>query len=246
MERRKRLGKHMLYQAAAKASHSPQASSSTSFGFGHIETLASLPDEARARDILETLSKDPGILACMKKHNWHVGVLKEMYPEGKVGESAVCVMGLNRNKGQEILLRIRTDDLKGFRKILSIRKVLYHELAHNVHSEHDEKFFSLMRLIEKESNALDWTGGQGLQSLEDVGMTTYSGGTHRLGGNSTMENPMTARDLRAQAAMNRMTREEEEIEESCGCGREALFLPSSLQKLNEGESYDGDTNVDTL
>ena len=67
----------------------------------------------------------------MAKHKWNVGSLAELYPDGKVGESAVCVMGLNENKGQRIELRIRTDDLKGFRKILSIRKVLFHELAHN-------------------------------------------------------------------------------------------------------------------
>lgn len=36
---------------------------------------------------------------------------------GKVGISPVCILGLNVNKGQEILLRLRTDDLKG--------KVLY-------------------------------------------------------------------------------------------------------------------------
>ncbi len=32
---------------------------------------------------------------------------------GKVGISPVCILGLNVNKGQEILLRLRTDDLKG-------------------------------------------------------------------------------------------------------------------------------------
>ena len=56
-------------------------------------------------------------------------------------ESDVCVMGLNENHGQRILLRLRTDDLKGFRKILSIKQVLCHELAHNVHSEHDNNFY---------------------------------------------------------------------------------------------------------
>ncbi|OEU21757.1 hypothetical protein FRACYDRAFT_163708, partial [Fragilariopsis cylindrus CCMP1102] len=78
-------------------------------------------------------------------------------PEGKVGESEVCVMGLKQNKGQKILLRLRTDDLKGFRKILSIRKVLFHELAHNIHSDHDNEFYKLMRQIESECNDLDWT-----------------------------------------------------------------------------------------
>src|SRR3546814_2356034 len=46
-----------------------------------------------------------------------------------VCSSDLCVLGLNENKGQRIKLRIRTDDLKGFRKILTIKKVLFHELA---------------------------------------------------------------------------------------------------------------------
>ncbi|KAJ0401213.1 hypothetical protein ATCC90586_010166 [Pythium insidiosum] len=83
--------------------------------------------------------------------------LAEMYPDGKVGVDPVCVLGLNQNKGQKILLRLRTDDLKGFRKFLSIKKVLYHELAHNVHSEHDNDFYQLMRQIEKECGELDWS-----------------------------------------------------------------------------------------
>ncbi|CAM9409290.1 unnamed protein product [Laminaria digitata] len=56
-------------------------------------------------------------------------------------------MGLNQNHGQKILLRLRTDDLKGFRKVLSIRKVLFHELAHNDISEHDDSFYRLMRQV---------------------------------------------------------------------------------------------------
>lgn len=39
---------------------------------------------------------------------------------GQVGVSAKCVMGLNQNHGQKILLRLRTDDLKGFRKVCTI------------------------------------------------------------------------------------------------------------------------------
>lgn len=38
----------------------------------------------------------------------------------QVGVSKTCVMGLNQNHGQKILLRLRTDDLKGFRKVGAI------------------------------------------------------------------------------------------------------------------------------
>jgi hypothetical protein len=125
-------------------------------GFDNIAVLEGLPQSDKARAILEELSEDPGVLAVMEKHRWNVGTLCEMYPEGYVGVSDVCVMGLNENKGQRILLRLRTDDLKGFRKILSIRAVLFHELAHNEHGDHDDKFYMLMRQIEREVKELDW------------------------------------------------------------------------------------------
>lgn len=54
------------------------------------------------------------------------------YAEGRVGVSAVCILGYNVNKGQEISLRLRTDDWAGFRYYLSIRRTLVHELTHNV------------------------------------------------------------------------------------------------------------------
>lgn len=68
----------------------------------------------------------------------------------------MCILGLNENKGQKIFLRLRTDDLKGFRKLLTIKKILYHELAHNEHSDHNDQFYLLMRQIEREVVELDW------------------------------------------------------------------------------------------
>jgi hypothetical protein len=213
MEERKRIGRI----AMAKSSRS----GSQEYKFGRVQVIPNLPDQKKAREILTSLANDPGILACMAKHKWKVGMLSELYPDGKVGESAVCVMGLNKNKGQEILLRIRTDDLSGFRKILSIRKVLYHELAHNVFSEHDDDFFQLMRQIERECTELDWTNGAGLSPQEQFGTTTlYKGGSYRLGGSTTAA-MLPVRELAANAALSRMTAEEEEIQAHCGCGRQA-------------------------
>ncbi|KAF0720044.1 Aste57867_599 [Aphanomyces stellatus] len=144
----------------------------TAYKFHGIETLPNLPDEATARNILDTLAQDPGILAVLAQHKWQVGALAEMFPDGKVGVDPVCVLGLNENKGQRILLRLRTDDLRGFRKYLTIKKVLYHELAHNVQSsagilfiyslgqdvsDHNNEFYQLMRQVENECNAVPLT-----------------------------------------------------------------------------------------
>ncbi|CAN0281970.1 unnamed protein product, partial [Hapterophycus canaliculatus] len=46
-------------------------------------------------------------------------------------------------------------------QILSIRKVLFHELAHNEFSDHDDNFYMLMRQVEREAAELDWTQQSG-------------------------------------------------------------------------------------
>ena len=73
--------------------------------------LAPPPDEALK--LLHRLAADPGVAGVMARHRWGVGALTEMPPEGKVGVSPVCILGVNINQGQEISLRLRTDDLKG-------------------------------------------------------------------------------------------------------------------------------------
>merc|ERR1719384_1774935 len=68
---------------------------------------------------------------------------------------------------------------------------------------------------------MDWTQGAGLSAVgEDDNMNTYQGGTFRLGGGQAKSDSqrMSVRDLAARAAMMRMTKEEEEIQASCGCG----------------------------
>ncbi len=53
------------------------------YGFKRIETLndAFLRDHQRARDILEELASDQGILNMLAAHKWNVGCLSEMMPE---------------------------------------------------------------------------------------------------------------------------------------------------------------------
>jgi hypothetical protein len=219
---------------AGKSLNQKQASSSKT-GFGRMETLPMLPDRDTAESILRSLMEDPGVQACMASRGWFVPVLAEMYPEGKVGVSEVCVMGLNVNKGQKILLRLRTDDLRGFRKIASIRKVLFHELTHNEISEHDDSFFRLMRIVEKECTEMNWQRGGGSSTGfgADVDMEAelapevamlrknkgYIGGTNRLGGDSAaLTHLVSAREMAGSAAVQRLSQEEKEVIQNCGCG----------------------------
>lgn len=170
------------YIGAPRRTRPAQGDLPSDYGFGRVEALAQFADKDRALAILEELRSDPGFLDVMRRKKWRVGALKEMPPEGKVGIDPVCVLGYNTNNGQEIHLRLRTDDRLGFRSRISMRQVLAHELAHNEISEHNNEFKELMRWIEREASKADWTkrggravvkgydagGGEGLDPLEDA------------------------------------------------------------------------------
>ena len=74
-----------------------------------------------------------------------VGLLSEMPPQDHMNDrrEVTCLLGLNINAGQEIKLRLRTNDMHGFRKYDRIRETLVHELTHNVWGEHDNNFKEL-------------------------------------------------------------------------------------------------------
>jgi hypothetical protein len=153
--------KHYL-PSQIKQSSSKERLIQTEYRFHDIQVLPNLPFMDKAKEILIELANDPAVLAVMNMHKWKVGLLDELYPEGMVGVDDVCVLGLNTNYGQKISLRIRTDDLLGFRKIWVIKKTLYHELTHNVFGPHDENFYNLLRQVEKEIKQIDWrNSGQG-------------------------------------------------------------------------------------
>ncbi|KAI4319881.1 hypothetical protein MLD38_033427 [Melastoma candidum] len=167
------------------------------------------PSEALRR--MHMLAADPGIVAIMNKYRWRVGLMSEMAPIGYVGISPKCLLGLNKNQGEEISLRLRTDDMKGFRKYESIKRTLLHELAHMVHSEHDSNFFALNSKLNEEAISLDWTKSQGhtvngFQHSEDLSddyeSSVVSSIPHKLGGNKS-EQLASARASSVAAAYER-------------------------------------------
>lgn len=123
----------------------------------HLPGIELNPPPSEALRRMHMLACDPGIIAIMNKHRWRVGIMTEMAPVGYVGISPKCILGFNKNHGEEISLRLRTDDLKGFRKYESIKTTLLHELAHMVYSEHDANFFALNKQLNQEASSLDWT-----------------------------------------------------------------------------------------
>lgn len=68
----------------------------------------------------------------MRKHQFAVGTLTELAPHEHPN-----LLGLNVSAGQAIKLRLRTNDYEGFRTYKEVRRVLCHELTHNVWGDHD-------------------------------------------------------------------------------------------------------------
>jgi hypothetical protein len=94
--------------------------------------------------VLQKLADDPAIKHIMQKHEFAVGLLTELAPHEHPE-----LLGLNQNAGQAIKLRIRTDKYDGFRTYREIRRVLCHELTHNVWGDHDENVSHMPSYLHK-------------------------------------------------------------------------------------------------
>lgn len=155
-------------------------SEESQYTFLILRPLPYLPKPERSLEFLERLKNDPGIKAAMVKHKWTVPLLTEMNPiEHTTNDMSGTsrTLGLNRNRGEVIELRLRTDAYDGYRDYKTIRNTLCHEMAHNVFGPHDRNFWDLCKEIEKEVAAADWKHGGHKVADEDV----YDGPIHKGG-----------------------------------------------------------------
>lgn len=216
--------------AARRTARPDQASAH--FTFLRVEPLPGFTNPERSRAFLERLKADPGIRAAMRKHEFTVGLLTEMDPASNTQsshEGTTRLLGLNRNKGEVIELRLRTDAYDGYRDYKTIRNTLCHELAHNVHGPHDRKFWDLCHQIEREVQAADWkSGGHSVgdgdyyESPEDdvPDHGGWTGGTYVLGGSGGGGGGLSRRDVIAKAVEERMRRSQSENPDGGGGGAE--------------------------
>ena len=125
------------------------------FRFARFEVLykRTNPTPFEADKLLQILATDPGIVKIMTTRRFKVGTLCEMDPEdadieqARKGEVGQCLLGWNRNFGERISLRLRTDDLKSFRKYDSIMNTLIHELTHNIVGPHNDEFWAIFNQL---------------------------------------------------------------------------------------------------
>ncbi|CAK1361871.1 Ubiquitin and WLM domain-containing metalloprotease [Cercospora beticola] len=204
-----------------------KVSDEAQYTFHTIRPLPYLPDPEKSQRFLERLANDAGIKASMRSHGFSVGLLTEMNPaEHTTHESRT--LGLNRNRGEVIELRLRTDAYDGYRDYKVIRKTLCHELAHNVWGEHDQRFWKLCREIEAEVEKNDWrrgghsVGGDEFYNPSDeydehdhADEGGWEGGEYVLGGGSSSSSapgsgePLSRREIIARAAEERMKKQKE-------------------------------------
>lgn len=150
------------------------------YTFVTLRPLPYLPRPERSLEFLQRLKDDPGIKASMRRHKWTVPLLTEMNPiEHTTSDMSGTsrTLGLNRNRGEVIELRLRTDAYDGYRDYKTIRNTLCHEMAHNVWGDHDRNFWNLCKEIEKEVAVADWKHGGHKVANEDV----YDGPVHKGG-----------------------------------------------------------------
>jgi hypothetical protein len=208
----------------------------SNYTFLQLRPLPNMPHPERSFAFLQRLKEDPGIRHAMRKHKFSVGLLTEMDPAAyteSTHEGTTRILGLNRNAGEVIELRLRTDAGDGYRAYGVIRKTLCHELAHNVHGPHDSKFWDLCHLIEREVQGADYMSGgrtvgdqdyyhpsEGFDGGEDDEEHVYdhggwTGGTFVLGGGSgssaTAQDSagLSRREIIARAAEERRKRLDE-------------------------------------
>jgi len=204
-----------------------KAHDAATYTFHTILPLAYLPNPSRSTAFLTRLAADAGIRAAMAAHRFSVGLLTEMDPAAHTTHDG-RTLGLNRNRGEVIELRLRTDAYDGYRDYKTIRRTLCHELAHNVYGEHDRDFWDLCGRIEREVERGDWrSGGRSLTGEvfyepgdggdgggEHVDGGGWSGGEFVLGvggpgsaGIGTAGGQLSRRDVLARAAEERMRKQ---------------------------------------
>lgn len=219
----RRVGSGPIKPATPARTRDPKrAQEDAMYTFHTIRPLPYLPNPQKSHDFLVRLRDDPGIKAAMRKFKFSVGLLTEMDPAMHTTRESKT-LGLNRNKGEVIELRLRTDAYDGYRDYKTIRQTLCHELAHNVWGDHDRNFHNLWNEIEKLVQREDWSrGGHSMSSevfYEPPNMDEehfdgggWSGGEYVLGGGSSSNGSsqeasgLSRREIMARAAEARLNK----------------------------------------
>ncbi|KAJ8084645.1 hypothetical protein PM082_003420 [Marasmius tenuissimus] len=190
--------------------------------FSHLKSLKHSDNALNMLQRIASLVKP-----IMKKHGWILPCLAEFFPDQR------NLLGLNVNGGEKILLRLRPPyNADAFLEEEEVVQTMLHELTHNVHGPHDDKFYKFLSGLQDEYDALVGSGysGEGFLSKgQRLGVNVshdlpphlarakaldaaekrrqigqvMGGGGKRLGGSSKMNEQLSPRELAARAAERR-------------------------------------------
>ncbi|KAJ6541860.1 WLM domain-containing protein [Mycena capillaripes] len=133
---------------------------------------ALLPKEERALPMLQRIASL--VKPIMRKHGWVLPVLCEFFP------AQDNLIGLNVNAGQKILLRLRPAHAPDtFYEEEDVVQTMLHELTHNVHGPHDDKFYKFLSGLQDEYDALKRSGYSG-EGFFSEGKKVGAGVSHDL------------------------------------------------------------------
>ncbi|KAJ4485675.1 WLM domain-containing protein [Lentinula aciculospora] len=207
----------------------------------YVQSFTHLKDRKSVHKALQMLQRVASLVKpIMRAHSWVLPVLAEFFPDNP------SLLGLNVNMGQKILVRLRPHHSPdSFLPEEDVVQTVLHELTHNVHGPHDEKFYKFLSELQQEYDTLQRTGysGEGFFSkgkrlgtnishnvpahLSRVQAAaaaekrrelsqTLGGSGRRLGGGDTGERALSLRERAKRAAERRLL-----DEKSCGQGETA-------------------------
>ncbi|CAI5758539.1 unnamed protein product [Candida verbasci] len=147
---------------------------------GKIGSLLRYEDREYANNLLHEAAKL--VAPIIHEHNFKVGVLCEMFPKNP------NLLGLNMNKGQKILIRLRyASNERSFLPMSEIISTFLHELTHNLYGKHDKTFYDFLDKLKKRYEEIQYGGGS---------TGNYRCEENKLGSNSLSDLSVSIREKR--------------------------------------------------
>ncbi|KAL7410498.1 WLM domain-containing protein [Mrakia frigida] len=152
--------------------------------------LVKMSEPEKALGLLEKIASL--VKPIMKKHSWTLPLLSEFFP------SSSNLLGMNKNGGEQILIRLRpAHSPDRFLDLDDLIGTMLHELTHNVHGPHDEKFYAFMKVLNEEYDALI-SGGYSGEGFLSNGTRVGVGVAHDLPPHLAKAKALAAAEERAK------------------------------------------------
>ncbi|KAI3640218.1 hypothetical protein MIR68_001096 [Amoeboaphelidium protococcarum] len=159
---------------------SQQQRQDNEYGMVEISALKRQKEHQKALDILREIAAS--VRPLMIKRKWRVPNFSEFHP------SNPNLLGININRGWHIKIRLRYNNAAAdeFIDRHDLIGTTLHELTHNVHSAHDDKFYRYLDELYTEWEKLTMSG---LYQFTDTtfkeSYLAFTGTGHRLGSNAS-------------------------------------------------------------